>query len=45
MKEYAENTMRELLSIYGLTTTEMSEPLIKNVDISNFSAGKSAYYT
>ncbi|KAL0276815.1 UNVERIFIED_CONTAM: hypothetical protein PYX00_004304 [Menopon gallinae] len=40
MKEYAESTMRELLSIYGLTSNEMSEPITKNVHISNFSTGK-----
>ncbi|EEB12610.1 conserved hypothetical protein [Pediculus humanus corporis] len=41
MKEYAESTMRELLRIYGLASNEMSEPITKNVHISNFSAGQS----
>lgn len=45
MKEYAENTMRELLRIYGLTSNEMSEPITKNVHISNFSTGKCKNYS
>jgi len=40
MKKYAENTMRELLSIYGLNSNEMPESITKSVDLANFSAGK-----
>ncbi|XP_049782787.1 uncharacterized protein LOC126184438 [Schistocerca cancellata] len=40
MKEYAENTMKELLSIYGLSGADMAETITKNVPIANFSSGK-----
>ncbi|XP_069703969.1 zinc finger protein castor homolog 1-like isoform X2 [Periplaneta americana] len=40
MKEYAENTMKELLSIYGLNSPDMAETITKNVPIANFSSGK-----
>lgn len=40
MKEYAENTMKELLSIYGLNSPDMAETITKNVPIANFSSGE-----
>jgi hypothetical protein len=40
MKEYAENTMKELLSIYGLNSPDMAENITKNVPIANFSSGE-----
>ncbi|XP_059479543.1 zinc finger protein castor homolog 1-like isoform X3 [Neocloeon triangulifer] len=38
MREYAENTMKELLGIYGLN--DMAESITKHVPIGNFSSGK-----
>lgn len=38
MKLYAERTMKELLSIYGLN--DMAETIANNVPLSNFSPGK-----
>jgi hypothetical protein len=43
MKEYAENTMKELLSIYGLNSPDMAETITKNVPIANFSSGEYSY--
>nr|CAD7587215.1 unnamed protein product [Timema genevievae] len=40
MKEYAENTMKELLSIYGLNSSDMAETITRNVPMANFSSGK-----
>jgi hypothetical protein len=44
MREYAENTMKELLGIYGLN--DMAESITKHVPIGNFSSGEylSCYY-
>lgn len=44
MKEYAENTMKELLSIYGLNSPDMAETITKNVPIANFSSGEYSYH-
>jgi hypothetical protein len=38
MREYAENTMKELLGIYGLN--DMAESITKHVPIGNFSSGE-----
>jgi len=38
MREYAENTMKELLGIYGLN--DMAESITKHVPIGNFSSGQ-----
>lgn len=41
LKEYAQNTVKELLEIYGLNSAEVAESITNNVPISNFSSGKS----
>ncbi|KAJ9577498.1 hypothetical protein L9F63_005871, partial [Diploptera punctata] len=38
MKEYAENTMKELLSIYGLNSPDMAENITKNVPLDSFAS-------
>ncbi|XP_075232926.1 uncharacterized protein LOC142331110 isoform X3 [Lycorma delicatula] len=40
LKEYAQNTVKELLEIYGLNSPEVAESITNNVPISNFSSGK-----
>lgn len=40
MKDYAEDTMKELLGLYGLNN-EMVESITQNVPLQNFSSGKS----
>uniref|UniRef100_A0A1B6ETM8 C2H2-type domain-containing protein n=1 Tax=Cuerna arida TaxID=1464854 RepID=A0A1B6ETM8_9HEMI len=40
LKEYAQNTVKELLEIYGLNSAEVAESITNNVPISNFSSGK-----
>lgn len=45
MKEYYQNTVKELLEIYGLnsdTVTDVAQTITNNVPISNFSSGKYA---
>jgi len=39
MKEYAQNTVRELLEIYGLNT-DVADAITNNVPMVNFSTGK-----
>lgn len=43
LKEYAVNTFKELLEIYGLNSdaTDVAQTITNNVPISNFSSGKS----
>ncbi|KAK7576561.1 hypothetical protein V9T40_012847 [Parthenolecanium corni] len=45
LKEYAVNTFKELLEIYGLNSdaTDVAQTITNNVPISNFSSGKSTY--
>ena len=43
MKEYAENTMKELLSIYGLNSPDMAETITKNVPLDSFASGEYIY--
>lgn len=43
LKEYAQNTVKELLEIYGLNNdavTDVAQTITNNVPISNFSSGK-----
>ncbi|XP_054266338.1 zinc finger protein castor homolog 1-like isoform X2 [Macrosteles quadrilineatus] len=40
LKEYAQNTVKELLEIYGLNSAEVAESITNNVPISNFNSGK-----
>ncbi|XP_063220399.1 zinc finger protein castor homolog 1 isoform X2 [Bacillus rossius redtenbacheri] len=40
MKEYAESTMKELFSIYGLNSPDVAEAITEHVPIANFSSGK-----
>ncbi|XP_073977616.1 zinc finger protein castor homolog 1-like isoform X3 [Rhodnius prolixus] len=40
IREYAQNTVKELLEIYGLDTAEVAESITNNVPIANFSSGK-----
>uniref|UniRef100_A0A146LMX2 Transcription factor castor n=1 Tax=Lygus hesperus TaxID=30085 RepID=A0A146LMX2_LYGHE len=40
LKEYARNTVKELLEIYGLNSAEVAESITNNVPIANFSSGK-----
>ncbi|XP_014244600.1 zinc finger protein castor homolog 1-like isoform X2 [Cimex lectularius] len=40
LREYAQNTMKELLEIYGLNSAEVAESITNNVPIANFSSGK-----
>jgi len=42
LKEYAQNTVRELLEIYGLNT-DVADAITNNVPMVNFSTGKSPY--
>lgn len=42
MREYVTNTMRELLSIYGLTS-EVAESISRQLPIAAFSSGKSTF--
>lgn len=39
LKEYAQNTVKELLEIYGLNSAEVAESITNNVPISNFNSG------
>lgn len=39
LKEYARNTVKELLEIYGLNSAEVAESITNNVPIANFSSG------
>lgn len=43
MREYVTNTMRELLSIYGLTS-EVAESISRQLPIAAFSSGKFCFY-
>ncbi|KAF6210975.1 hypothetical protein GE061_014088 [Apolygus lucorum] len=38
LKEYARNTVKELLEIYGLNSAEVAESITNNVPIANFSS-------
>lgn len=40
LKEYAQNTVKELLEIYGLNSPEVAESITNNVPIANFSSGE-----
>ncbi|KAK9506002.1 hypothetical protein O3M35_008020 [Rhynocoris fuscipes] len=40
IREYAQNTVKELLEIYGLNSAEVAESITNNVPIANFSSGK-----
>lgn len=42
LKEYAQNTVRELLEIYGLNT-DVADAITNNVPMVNFSTGKSQH--
>lgn len=42
LKEYAQNTVKELLEIYGLNSAEVAESITNNVPISNFNSGISS---
>ncbi|KAL1122326.1 hypothetical protein AAG570_003731 [Ranatra chinensis] len=41
IREYAQNTVKELLEIYGLNGPEVAESITNNVPIANFSSGES----
>lgn len=43
MREYAMNTMRELLGIYGLTS-EVAESISRQLPIAAFSSGEFDYF-
>lgn len=44
LKEYAQNTVKELLEIYGLNSAEVAESITNNVPISNFNSGEYIQY-
>jgi hypothetical protein len=43
MREYAQNTVKELLEIYGLNSAEVAESITNNVPIANFASGNYLY--